>query len=184
MRIRDFLRRELREALLDSISIERTRQQLAVAIHVAKPGVVIGRGGAGVEELKRKLKEKFFRGRPFNMNLTIKEVAHPSLSSAVVAQQIASDLERRMPFRRVLKQAMERVMKARAEGVKVSVGGRLNGSEIARTETLAQGRVPLHNMRADIDFASLPARTVYGAIGVKVWINRGEVFETVEAPKE
>ena len=123
---------------------------------------------------------RFFRGRRVGINVSVKEVQHPSLSSSIVGQQIVGDLERRLPFRRVMKQAIERVMKAHAEGIKITIGGRLNGAEIARTETLAHGKVPLHNLRADIDFATVPAHTIYGTIGVKVWINRGEVFEKKE----
>ncbi|HBO99960.1 MAG: 30S ribosomal protein S3 [Candidatus Uhrbacteria bacterium GW2011_GWF2_41_16] len=178
--IRDFLRKELHSALVDRIEIERTRQQIHLIIHSAKPGFIIGRAGAGVEEIKKKIMSRFFRGRRVGINVSVKEVQHPSLSSSIVGQQIVGDLERRLPFRRVMKQAIERVMKAHAEGIKITIGGRLNGAEIARTETLAHGKVPLHNLRADIDFATVPAHTIYGTIGVKVWINRGEVFEKKE----
>jgi small subunit ribosomal protein S3 len=111
------------------------------------------------------------------MNINVKEVQKPSLSSQVVAQQIAADIEKRMPFRRVMKMTIERSLKAGAQGVKITIAGRLNGADIARTETISQGKIPLHNLRSDIDFASIPARTIWGAIGVKVWINRGEIFE-------
>ena len=110
------------------------------------------------------------------MSINVKEVQKPSLSSSVIAQQIVADIEKRMPFRRVMKMAIERSIKSGALGVKVRISGRLNGSDIARRETIAQGKIPLHNLRSDIDFASIPARTIWGAIGVKVWINRGEVF--------
>ncbi|MFH1253341.1 MAG: 30S ribosomal protein S3 [Candidatus Uhrbacteria bacterium] len=177
VQIRDFLNKELHDAMVDRVEIERTRQQVSVVIFSAKPGVIIGRAGAGVEELKKKILQKFFRGRRVALSLNVKEVARPSLSAQIVGQQIAADIEKRFPFRRAMKQAIERVLKARAEGVKITLGGRLNGAEIARTETLAKGKVPLHNLRADIDFATVTARTIYGAIGVKVWINRGEIFE-------
>ncbi len=182
--IRDFLRRELKDALVDRIEIERTRQHVAIVIHSAKPGAIIGRAGAGIEELKKKVMSRFFRNRRVNVNVNVKEVPRPSLSANIVAQQIALDIERRLPFRRAMKSAIERVFKAHGEGVKITLSGRLNGAEIARTETLARGKVPLHNLRADIDFATVQANTIYGAIGVKVWINRGEVFETkaVEEP--
>lgn len=176
VRIRDFLRRELKEAMVDRVEIERTRQQINVIIYSAKPGFIIGRAGAGIEDLKKKILTKFFRGRRVAMSLNVKEVARPSLSAQIVGQQIATDIEKRFPFRRAMKQAIERVLKARAEGVKITLGGRLNGAEIARVETLAHGKVPLHNLRADIDFATVTARTIYGAIGVRVWINRGEIF--------
>lgn len=178
VRIRDFLRRELKDALVDRIEIERTRQHVAIVIHSAKPGAIIGRAGAGIEELKKKVMSRFFRNRRVNVNVNVKEVARPSLSANIVGQQIALDIERRLPFRRAMKSAIERVLKAHGEGVKLTLGGRLNGAEIARTETLARGKVPLHNLRADIDFATVPAHTIYGIIGIKVWINRGEVFET------
>lgn len=177
VRIRTFLLKELREAQVDRVEIERSRQNVAVNILAAKPGVVIGRAGAGIEELKKKLKTKFFQGRRTTVNINVKEVDRPALSARVTGLQIAMDIEKRMPFRRVMKMAIERVMKGGAEGVKITLSGRLNGAEIARTETLAQGKIPLHNLRADIDFASVSAHTIYGAIGVKVWINRGEVFE-------
>jgi len=184
VKIRDFLWRELKDALVDRIEIERTRQQVSVVIFSAKPGVIIGRAGAGVEELKKKILQKFYRGRRVAFSVNVKEVARPSLSAQIVGQQIATDIEKRFPFRRAMKQSIERVLKARAEGVKLTLSGRLNGAEIARTETLSKGKVPLHNLRADIDFATVTARTIYGAIGVKVWINRGEIFERVGDNKE
>lgn len=177
VRIRDFLKKELKDALLDRIEIERTRQQVNVVIHSAKPGFIIGRAGAGVEDLKKKILEKFYRGRRVAFSVSVKEVTRPSLSAQIVGQQIATDIEKRFPFRRAMKQAIERVLKARAEGIKITLGGRLNGAEIARVETLAHGKVPLHNLRADINFATVTANTIYGTIGIKVWINRGEVFE-------
>lgn len=174
--IRDFLRKALKEAVVDRIEIERSRQEIRLLIHSAKPGIIIGRGGAGIEELTQKLKKEFFRGRRVKMSINVKEVQKPSLSSQVIAQQIAADIEKRMPFRRVMKMAIDRSLKAGALGVKVRISGRLNGADIARRETIAQGKIPLHNLRSDIDFASVAARTIWGAIGVKVWINRGEVF--------
>ncbi len=177
VRIRSFLMKELKDALVDRVEVERSRGTLSIAIFSGKPGVIIGRAGAGIEELGRKIKQTFFRGRKVDLHVNVKEVQRPSLSAAIVAQQIAQDLEKRMPFRRVMKQTMDRVLKADAQGVKVTISGRLNGADIARTESLAKGKVPLHNLRADIDFAYGVARTLFGAIGVKVWINRGEVFE-------
>ncbi|MEK7619684.1 MAG: 30S ribosomal protein S3 [Patescibacteria group bacterium] len=174
--IREYLRKALKEALVDRIEIERSRQEVRLLIHSAKPGIIIGRGGAGIEELTQKLRKEFFRGRRVKMSINVKEVQKPSLSSSVIAQQIVADIEKRMPFRRVMKMAIERSIKSGALGVKVRISGRLNGSDIARRETIAQGKIPLHNLRSDIDFASIPARTIWGAIGVKVWINRGEVF--------
>lgn len=177
VKIRMFLRKLLKDALVDQIQIERARQNITVTIHTAKPGIIIGRGGAGIEELSKKLKIAFYRGRRVNLSLNVKEIMAPSLSAQVIGQQIAADIEKRMPFRRVMKMAIERVMKSGAQGIKLTLSGRLNGAEIARTETLSNGKIPLHNLRADIDFAPVQADTIYGAIGVKVWINRGEVFE-------
>jgi small subunit ribosomal protein S3 len=167
----------LKDALVDKVEIERTRQDIKITIHSAKPGIIIGRGGTGIEELSQKLKKKFFPGKRVKMAINVKEVQNASFSANVVGQQIAMDIEKRMPFRRTMKGTIERVMKAGAQGVKVAVSGRLNGSEIARREMLAQGKIPLHTLRADIDYASVTARTIWGAIGIKVWINRGEVFE-------
>ena len=150
---------------------------MKITIHSAKPGIIIGRAGAGIEELNKEIKKLYYRGRRVNLNINVKEVAHPSLSARIVGQQIAFDIEKRMPFRRVMKMAIERVMKDRAEGVKITISGRLNGAEIARSETLAKGKIPLHNLRADIVYEHVMARTIFGTIGVKVWINRGEVFE-------
>ncbi len=177
VRIRDFLKKTLKEALVDTIEIERSRDEIKININAAKPGVIIGRAGAGIEDLTKKIKSIFYRGRRVKMAINVKEIQKPSLSAQVVALQIAADIEKRMPFRRVMKMAIERVMKADAKGVKVTLGGRLNGADIARREMLAQGKIPLHNLRSDIDYASVAARTMWGAIGVKVWVNRGEVFD-------
>ena len=162
---------------MDRIEIERSRQKITITLYSAKPGTIIGRAGAGIEELTKAIKKMFYPGRRVDLQVNVKEIQQPSLSARIVGQQIASDLEKRMPFRRIMKMAIERVMKSGAQGVKLTISGRLNGAEIARTETLANGKIPLHNLRADINFASVAAHTIYGAIGVKVWINRGEVFE-------
>ncbi|MDA1038150.1 MAG: 30S ribosomal protein S3 [bacterium] len=182
--IREFLDDKLKEASVDSVMIERSPQQVSITIFSGKPGFIIGRAGAGAEELKKKMMKKLFPGRRMVMNLNVKEVTKPSLSARIVAQQISAEIEKRLPFRRSMKGAVERVMKAGAEGVKISVSGRLNGAEIARTEKRAEGKVPLHNLRADINYAHITARTIFGAIGVNVWINRGEVFEVEEVKEE
>jgi small subunit ribosomal protein S3 len=140
-------------------------------------GVVIGRSGVGIDELKKKLLKTFFRGKKIQCQLNVVEVSKASLEATIVGQQVVSDIERRMPFRRVLKMAIERVKKANALGVKIAISGRLNGAEIARREWLGWGKIPLTNLRADIDFAQETAHTVAGTIGVKVWIYRGDVFE-------
>lgn len=176
VKIRELLRKNLKDAGVDKIEIERTPKHITVNIHAAKPGFIIGRAGAGVEDLKKKILTTLFRGRRVTFAINVHEIARPSLSSEVVGQQIAKEIETRMPFRRSMKMAIERVMKAGAKGVKLTLSGRLNGAEIARTETIAQGSIPLHNLRADIDFARVRANTLQGVIGVKVWIYRGEVF--------
>lgn len=176
--MRAFLKEKLKEALIDRVDIERTGGNVNIIIHAAKPGLIIGRGGAGAEDLKKAIKRKFFsKDSKANLNLNIMEVAKPFLSASILAKLAVLDLEKRTAFRRILKQTLEKAMKAGGLGVKVSVSGRLNGAEIARTEVLMQGKVPLHNLRADIDFATDTAKTIYGTIGVKVWVYRGEVFK-------
>ncbi len=182
--IRAYLKKELKEALMDRIEMERSRQNLKISIFAAKPGLIIGRAGAGIDELVKKIRDKFYPGKRIGVSINVKELKQSSLCANVVAQQMAFEIEKRMPFRRVMKSAVERVMKAGAQGAKVILSGRLNGAEIARTEMIAQGKTPLHNLRSDIDFASVRAQTIWGAIGVKVWINRGEVFERGEEEKK
>lgn len=176
VKIREILRKQLKDAGVDKIEIERTPKHVTVNIYAAKPGFVIGRAGAGIEDLKKKILTTLYRGRRVTLAINVHEIARPSLSAEVVGQQIAKEIETRMPFRRSMKMAIERVMKAGAKGVKLTLSGRLNGAEIARTETIANGSIPLHNLRADIDFARVRATTLQGVIGVKVWIYRGEVF--------
>ena len=176
--MRDYLRTTLKEAAVDKIEIDRGANQVTVTIHSGKPGFVIGRGGAGIEELKKKLQDMFFANKKKSkLNLNIVEITRPSLSAAITVQNMIADLEKRMPFRRILKTTIDRAQKAGALGVKVVVSGRLNGAEIARREMLSWGSVPLTNLRADIDYAADFARTIFGAIGVKVWIYRGEIFD-------
>lgn len=182
--LKKFLRENLKEAGLDSIQIERGANDLTVTLIVAKPGLIIGRGGAGAEDLRKKLQRKFFNREKLNVKLNIQEVGRHNLSAAVVLQGMTADLEKRLPFRRVLRQTMERVRRAGAPGVKVMVSGRLDGAEIARTEKLTDGKLPLQNLRADIDFAYGIARMNYGVLGVKIWIYRGEVFARREEEAE
>ena len=174
--IREALLKDLKDAALDQVKIERFRQSIVVHLFAGKPGVIIGRSGAGIESLITSLKKRFFPGKKVDMRLNVHEVRDPSLCARLVGLQIADDLEHRRPFRRSMKMAIERVLKSRGEGVKITVSGRLNGAEIARTETLSKGRIPLTNLRADIDFATVTAHTTFGVIGIRVWINRGEVF--------
>ncbi|HNW09286.1 MAG TPA: 30S ribosomal protein S3 [bacterium] len=182
VRIRKFILNKFRNAGVSNVDIERSANQLTVNMHCAKPGLIIGRGGQGAEDLKKEIQNKFLKDGFSrkkgikNINLNILEIEKPNLDATVVMQQVIADLEKRIPFRRAVKQAMGRVEKAGAQGVKISVAGRLNGAEIARTEMFASGKIPLHTLRADIDYSRAAAQTIYGKIGVKVWIYKGEVF--------
>ncbi|MEK7681015.1 MAG: 30S ribosomal protein S3 [Patescibacteria group bacterium] len=173
--IRDFLKNKLKDALIDAVSIERTVKDLTINILSAKPGVIIGRGGQGLEDLRKQIEKKFL-GMKLKVKLNVQEVKQPALSAQIVAQNAASDIERRLPFRRVMKGVLERVMSAGALGVKIAMGGRLNGVEIARTEKLSAGKMSLITIRSDVDYALVEAQTLYGKIGVKVWIYKGEAF--------
>ena len=178
VKLRDFLFNELRGAGVDRIEIERSGHKINIGIFTAKPGVIIGRGGSGAGDLKKKLHDKFLKNFKLgDINLNITEFDRPNLSSMIIIGSMAMDIEKRMPFRRVMKQAIGRVERAGALGVKVVVSGRLNGAEIARTEMLTSGKVPLHTLRADIDFAKATAKTAYGTIGIKMWIYKGDVFK-------
>ena len=182
--VRTFIRKKLFEARVDDIEIERSGKgkDISITIHTAKPGMVIGRGGAGIEDLKKEIESKVLKNQK-KVKIAIQEIRQGALSSAVIAQGIASDLVRRIPFRRAVKQAIDQVQKAGAKGVKIRVTGRLNGAEIARKETFNWGSVPLHTLRANIDYAQAPAHTTYGVIGVSAWIYKGDVFERVSDGK-
>ncbi|MFH1286484.1 MAG: 30S ribosomal protein S3 [Candidatus Magasanikbacteria bacterium] len=173
--IREYLMGKFKDAHIDSISVERSPKNMTVTIFAAKPGFIIGRGGKGLDEVRKHIERKFLKMN-LKVKLNIKEVRMPSLSASVVAQGFAGDIERRIPFRRVMKQGLERVMNAGAQGVKIKMAGRLNGVEIARNETLSKGKIPLITLRSDVDYALVRAQTVYGAIGIKVWIYKGEIF--------
>ncbi len=174
--IKKFIKKKLKEASIALIEIERSQTTVTIIIHSAKPGVIIGRGGQGVEDLKNKIKKQFLDQKA-TLNINIQEVANPNYSAELIVQAIAADLEKRIPFRRAMKQAIGRVEKTEAKGVKIIVAGRLNGAEIARSETLTSGSLPLHTLRADIDYSRGVANTTYGVIGIKVWIYKGEVFK-------
>lgn len=177
VRIRELLTQSLKGAGVVRVEIERAPASGAatITIFAAKPGLVIGRGGAQIEELKKKLKAKFTLARNFTVN--IQEIEKPSLHGAVIMEGVKMDLEKRIPFRKAVKQALDRVSKAGALGAKITVSGRLNGAEIARDETLSFGSIPLQNLRADVDYAFGEAQTIYGKIGIKVWVYRGEIFK-------
>ena len=170
IRIRKLIEEKLGfRAAVAKVEIERSNNELIVSIHTAKPGVVIGRSGAGVEALKKDL-AKLIDG---SFKVNIEEVKNPEMNAKIVAENVASQLERRLPFRRVIKSTTEAAVRAGALGAKVSVSGRLNGAERARRETAAVGSIPLHTIKADIDYATAEAKTTFGVIGVKVWIYKG-----------
>lgn len=175
MRIRELLETKLKEAGVDAISVERTPKDVTVTILAAKPGVVIGRGGSGLEVLRKEIEKNILQFKT-KVKLNIQPVNQPALSAKIVAQNAAVEIERRIPFRRVMKQVLEKVMAAGASGVKIGMAGRLNGVEIARREKLAAGKMSLITMRSDVDYALAEAHTIYGKIGIKVWIYHGEIF--------
>ena len=184
--VRDFLKKKLSEASVSRIHIERAARKANITIHTARPGVVIGKKGEDIERLRQEVAKLMKMG--FNdVRLNIADIRNPELDAQLVAEGIAQQVERRVMFRRAMKRAVMNTMRSGALGVKVRVSGRLNGSEIARTESSREGRVPLHTFRAEIDFGMAEARTTYGVIGVKVWIFKGEVFdqpEPVAAPEQ
>jgi small subunit ribosomal protein S3 len=170
--IRKFFNKWMRSAAISKIEIERRANQARVIVNTAKPGIIIGKRGVGIEEIRKNLEK--LTGK--NVQVNVMEIKHPELDARLVGQNIVDQLEKRIAFRRAMKQAIMRTMKAGARGVKVQVSGRLGGAEIARTERNADGKVPLHTLRADIDYAHVEAFTTFGRIGVKVWIYRGEVL--------
>lgn len=173
VKVRKFLADKYKNAQVARIEISRTASKLTVTLHVARPGVVIGRGGAGLEEMKKSLLALLSIKDERNLEVKIEEVKSPDLSAFLVAQSCADQLTRRMPSKRVLTGTVDKVMRSGAKGVRILLSGRVNGAEIGRKESLKQGTIPLHTLRADIDFATLPALTKSGYVGVKVWINRG-----------
>lgn len=170
--MRKYLKKKLFAAGISDIEIERAANRVRVNLHVAKPGLVIGKGGAEIEKLKKDLQQKF--GKEVALNIV--EIKRPEMDALLVAENIASQLERRISFRKAMKQAMGRTMKAGAKGIKTACSGRLGGAEIARREHYHEGTIPLQTLRADIDYGFAEANTTYGKIGVKVWIYKGEVL--------
>ncbi len=176
IRVRDFLKKKLENANVSKIQIERPTRAAVITIHTARPGVVIGKKGADIEKLREEVARLI--GLHINsVKINIEEIRKPELDAQLVAESIAQQLERRVMFRRAMKRAIQNTMRMGAEGVKIMVGGRLNGAEIARSECYAEGRVPLHTLRADIDYGFAEALTTYGILGVKVWIYKGEIFD-------
>lgn len=170
--LRRYLMKRFEHASIAKVGIERTVKKVNVNIHTARPGIVIGKKGEEVERLKREL--QFLTGKDIYINII--EIKRPETNSKLVAENIARQLERRISFRRAMKRAISSAMRLGVEGIKIQVGGRLGGAEIARVEKYAEGRVPLHTLRANIDYATATAKTVYGSIGIKVWIMNGEVI--------
>ena len=172
LQVRDFLRKRLVDASVSRIEIQRSAQDARIKIHTARPGIVIGKKGEDVEKLRLTLSEMM----GINVNLNIEEIRKPELDAFLVAQNVAQALERRVQFRRAMKRVIQNAMRIGAEGIKVRVAGRLGGAEIARSEVYHEGRVPLHTLRADIDYATYEAKTTYGILGIKVWIFKGEII--------
>lgn len=173
IQLEDAIRDHLQVEGIAKMEIMRNQGKVLVNIYTSKPGMIIGRGGEVIEELKAKLKKQFNT----NFTINIKEVKKPMLEAEIVAENLAKQVERRVSYRRAAKMAVQKIMEAGASGVKIYLGGRLNGVEIARGEFFTEGKIPLHTFRADIDYASRPASTTYGQIGIKVWIYKGDIFK-------
>jgi len=188
VRLREFVTKKLDKAGVNKIEVERSENSINVIVQTARPGLVIGRGGSGAEELKKEIKKLLQKHDPemkdLEVRLDIEEIRQPNAQARVVALDIANQIERRLPYRRVIKQTLDKVMQNRdIKGAKIVVKGRLNGAEIARKEWLKKGRIPLQTLRSNIDYARATAYTTYGTIGIKVWIYKGEVFSQDEKNK-
>ncbi|KAF0494109.1 30S ribosomal protein S3 [Pediococcus acidilactici] len=172
IKIREFIAKQLTDASVSTVEIERAANRVNISIHTAKPGMVIGKGGSEVEKLRKQLNE--LTGKRVHINIV--EIKKPDLEAKLVGENIAAQLEGRIAFRRAMKQAMQRSMRAGAKGIKTQVAGRLNGADMSRVEHYSEGKVPLHTLRADVDYAWVEARTTYGQLGVKTWVYRGEIL--------
>lgn len=179
LKVRDFLKKKLKSASVSRIQINRPANNAQITIHTARPGIVIGKKGEDIDRLRATVSKMM--GIPVQLN--VEEIRKPEFDAFLVAEGVAQQLEKRIMFRRAMKRAVSNTMRLGAEGIKISVGGRLNGAEIARTEWYREGRVPLHTLRADIDYGTTEALTTYGIIGIKVWIFKGEVFENAVSAK-
>jgi len=173
LKVRDFLKTRLKNSSISKVELERSADSFVVNIHTARPGIIIGKRGEEIENLKKSI-QKIVKG-PSQIN--IKEVRKPDLDAQILAEGVAQQLEKRVMFRRAMKRTVQSALRQSAKGVRIEVSGRLNGAEIARTEWYREGRVPLHTLRADIDYGTAEALTTYGIIGVKVWVYRGEITE-------
>lgn len=169
--IRNYLKSRLQTASVSKVEISRTPRKVVVTVHTARPGIVIGRGGSEVDKLKKDLKKLIV----YDVQVNVNEVKRPALSAELVGQNVTQQLEKKVNYRRAVKKTIQSTMSMGAEGIRVCVSGRLNGAEIARSETFREGRVPLHTLRANIDYALVEANTTYGLIGVKVWVYTGEI---------
>ncbi|MDD4237544.1 MAG: 30S ribosomal protein S3 [Desulfotomaculaceae bacterium] len=178
VKIRKYIKKRLYAAGISRVQIERAANRVKISIHTAKPGIVIGRGGTEVENLRKQLEALTAK----HVSVNIVEIKQAELDAQLVAENVGSQLEKRIAFRRAMKQVVSRSMKMGAKGIKVSCGGRLGGAEIARTEWYSEGKVPLHTLRADIDYGAAEATTTYGKIGIKVWIYKGEVLPAAKIP--
>ena len=180
LELKKVIRERLKNAAVTKIEIERSAQKVTINVYAAKPGIIIGRQGVMIEDLKDFLRRKFHQ----NIAVNIHEVADPDLSAQLIGEMIASQIERRIAYRRAVKIGLQKAIEAGAKGAKVQIAGRLNGVEIARNEYFKEGNIPLHTLRADIDFAKVVANTTYGVIGIKVWVYKGMVFKKEKAIKQ
>ncbi|MCA0989438.1 MULTISPECIES: 30S ribosomal protein S3 [Bacillales] len=180
IKIREYIQKRLKDASVSAVEIERAANRVNVTVKTAKPGMVIGKGGSEVESLRKSLTE--LTGKRVHVNIF--EIKQADIDATLVAENIARQLENRISFRRAMKQTIQRAMRAGAKGIKTEVSGRLNGADIARSESYSEGTVPLHTLRADIDYGTAEADTTYGKLGVKIWIYRGEVLPTKGTQKE
>jgi small subunit ribosomal protein S3 len=176
LKIREFLRKKLTQAGVSRIAIARPAKSIVVTLHSARPGIIIGRKGEDIEKLRNEI-AALIGLNVNNIKINIEEIRKPELDAHLVAESIAQQLERRVMFRRAMRRSVSNAMRLGAEGVKINISGRLNGAEIARNEWYREGRVPLHTLRADVDYGTAEALTTYGILGVKVWIYKGEVFD-------
>jgi small subunit ribosomal protein S3 len=180
LELKKIIRERLKNAAVTKIEIERSAKKVTLNVHAAKPGIIIGRQGVMIEDLKDFLRKKFGQ----NIDVNIHEVTNPDQCAQLIGEMIASQIERRIAYRRAVKIGLQKAIEAGAKGAKVYIGGRLNGVEIARSETFKEGNIPLHTLRADIDFAKVEAHTAYGVIGIKVWVFKGLVFKKDQITKQ
>ena len=183
MQVRTYLKKKLSAASVSKIKIERPSKSCRVTIATARPGIVIGKKGEDIEKLKNEV-AGIIGLKPESVHISVEEIRKPELDAQLIAESVAQQLERRIMFRRAMKRAVQNALRQGAQGIKIQVGGRLNGAEIARTEWYREGRVPLHTLRAHVDYATAEARTTYGVIGVKVWVFSGEVFDERRGQKK